>query len=67
MDIKNLELLSAALRTIGGNFDIPTLELIFSVMKEIEERGEEISIGDVRAISGKIAKKYNLEKKTASD
>ena len=30
METKNLELISAALRTIGGNFDVPTLDLIFS-------------------------------------
>ncbi|WP_375587726.1 hypothetical protein [Flagellimonas aurea] len=58
MDTKKLELLSAALRTLGGNFDVPTLEMIFSLKEEIDTKGEAISIGEVRAVSQKIAKKY---------
>lgn len=58
MDTKKLELLSAALRTLGGNFDVPTLEMIFSLKEEIDAKGEAISIGEVRAVSQKIAEKY---------
>jgi len=69
MDTKKLDLLSAALRTLGGNFDVPTLEMIFSLKEEIDTKGEAISIGEVRAVSQKIAEKYqenNLNTRTAN-
>ena len=58
MEEQKMELLSAALRTIGGNFDVPTLDLIFKVAEEINKNGESISIGDVRNLSKQIAQKY---------
>jgi hypothetical protein len=67
MNLKKLELLSAALRTIGGNFDIPTLHLIFSVYEEIDKKGENISIGEVKRISEEIAKIYSPNQKSKKD
>lgn len=61
MEKHPLELLSAALRTVGGNFDVPTLDLILSVLEETKNKGENISIGDVKLISRKIAEKYGLD------
>ncbi len=58
---QKLGLLSAALRTIGGNFDVPTLDLIFSVADEVGKNGDKVSIGDVRKISQRIAKKYQVQ------
>ena len=63
MKDRDLELVSAALRTIGGNFDVPTLDLIFAVLEQVKIKGEGISIGDVRAISSKIELKYETNKK----
>ena len=60
MDTKSLELLSAALRTLGGNFDVPTLDLILSVQEEIMSKGESISIGDVKALNERIMAKYKI-------
>ena len=62
MKNENFELLSAALRSIGGNFDVPTLELIFLVNEEIKSKGDHVSIGDIRKVSQKIAQKYGIEK-----
>ncbi|MEP2059158.1 MAG: hypothetical protein ABJJ05_15205 [Maribacter litoralis] len=62
MDNKTLELLSASLRTVGGNFDIPTLDLILTVLDKVKAKGESISIGDVKGISKEIAKKYGIDK-----
>ena len=56
----NLELLSSALRTIGANFDVPTLELILAVKELVDAKGADISIGEIGAISNVIAEKYNL-------
>ena len=58
METKHLELISAALRTIGGNFDVPTLDLIFSVAEAVNKNGDQISIGDIRKISEQLAQKY---------
>lgn len=55
----NLELLSSALRTVGGNFDVPTLELIFAVNDVIKEKGVDISIGEIVSLSNQIAEKYS--------
>lgn len=60
MKNNNLELLSSALRTVGGNFDVPTLDLIFSVKDLIDAKGAEISIGEIGLISNQIAEKYKL-------
>lgn len=57
---KQLQLLSAALRTVGGNFDVPTLDLILSVLEEIKIKGETISIGDVNELSKTIFEKYKV-------
>lgn len=57
-DIQTLEMLSAALRTVGGNFDIPTLDLILSVLEEVKSKGNAISIGDVKELSRKVMDKY---------
>lgn len=62
MDNHTLELLSVSLRTVGGNFDIPTLDLILTVLDEVKTKGEKISIGDVKGISQEIAKKYGIDK-----
>ncbi|WP_136468752.1 hypothetical protein [Flagellimonas onchidii] len=63
MDIQKLELLSAALRTVGGNFDVPTLDLILTVLKEVENKGGDISIGNVKAIAAQVMEKYqHIEK-----
>ncbi len=62
MKNNELQLLSAALRTIGGDFDIPTLDLILNVLEAVKTKGEAISIGDVKGISAQIAKKYELDK-----
>ena len=58
----NLELLSSALRAVGGNFDVPTLDLILSVKALLDEKGEAISLGDINVISGKIARKYGMDR-----
>ncbi|MEN1784309.1 MAG: hypothetical protein AAGF77_04135 [Bacteroidota bacterium] len=55
---KQLQLLAAALRTLGGTFDVPTLHLIFAVGEAVAEKGEDLSIGEVRAISERLAKQY---------
>ncbi len=60
MDNNNLELLSSALRTVGANFDVPTLELIMVIKELIEQKGAEISLGEIGAISNQIAEKYKL-------
>ncbi|MCK8523072.1 hypothetical protein M0D21_15955 [Aquimarina sp. D1M17] len=56
----NLELLSSALRTVGGNFDIPTLDLILSVKDLVDAKGTDVSIGEIGAVSNAIAEKYKL-------
>ena len=56
----NLELLSSALRTIGANFDVPTLELILAVKELVDAKGADISIGEIGTISNAIAEKYKL-------
>ncbi|MGB5820726.1 MAG: hypothetical protein WBG90_14670 [Saonia sp.] len=61
MEKRTLELLSAALRTVGGNFDVPTLDLILSVLEEVKTKGEDVSIGDIKSISQKIAGKYGID------
>ncbi|MBW8242517.1 hypothetical protein K1F50_06860 [Muricauda oceani] len=58
MKERKLELLSAALRTVGGNFDIATLDLIFTVSVELEKKGENMTLGEVKTISTKVMKKY---------
>jgi len=56
-----LQLLSAALRTVGGNFDVPTLDLILSVLEEVKSKGDTISIGDVKELSQKVMEKYKVD------
>ncbi|MEL6537218.1 MAG: hypothetical protein AAFQ98_17485 [Bacteroidota bacterium] len=58
MENTNLDLLASALRTAGGNFDIPTLDLILSLKKLVDEKGAEISLGEIAAISNQVAQKY---------
>lgn len=59
---QNLELLSSALRSIGANFDVPTLDLILTINELVNEKGLDISLGDVGKISNAIAEKYQLNK-----
>ncbi|WP_010177710.1 hypothetical protein [Aquimarina agarilytica] len=58
----NLELLSSALRTVGANFDVPTLDLIMTVNELVNQKGLDISLGEVGEISNMIAEKYQLNK-----
>lgn len=58
----NLELLSSALRTVGANFDVPTLDLIMTVNELVNQKGLDISLGEVGEISNRIAEKYQLNK-----
>jgi len=58
----NLELLSSALRSIGADFDVPTLDLVLTVNELVGEKGLNISIGEVGEISNQIAEKYQLNK-----
>ena len=58
MENNNLDLLASALRTAGGNFDIPTLDLILSIKQLVDEKGADISIGEIAAISNQVAQKY---------
>ena len=58
MEHNNLELLASALRTAGGNFDIPTLDLILSIKNLVDEKGADISIGEIATISSQVAQKY---------
>lgn len=58
MENKNLDLLASALRTAGGNFDIPTLDLILSIKQLVDEKGADISIGEIAAVSQEVAQKY---------
>ena len=59
---QNLELLSSALRSIGANFDVPTLDLIMTVNSLIEKKGMDVSFGEIGEISNAIAEKYQLNK-----
>lgn len=59
---QNLELLSSALRSIGANFDVPTLDLIMTVNDLIKEKGVNVSFGEVGELSNNIAEKYQLNK-----
>lgn len=59
---QNLELLSSALRSIGANFDVPTLDLIMTVNELVKKKGMDLSLGDVGEISNNIAQKYQLNK-----
>ncbi len=61
MQNNNLELLSSALRAVGGNFDIPTLDLILSVKELVDKKGDEISIKEIATVSNKIAEKYTVK------
>ncbi len=58
----NLELLSSALRTVGANFDVPTLDLIMTVNELVNQKGLDLSLGEVGEISNMIAEKYQLNK-----
>jgi len=58
---KNLDLLASALRTAGGNFDIPTLDLILSIKTLIDEKGADISLGEIANISSAVAQKYQMK------
>lgn len=60
MENRNLELLASALRTAGGNFDIPTLDLILSIKQLVDEKGADISIGEIASVSNQIAQKYQV-------
>ena len=59
--MNTIELLSSALRTIGANFDVPTLELILKVHEKVIEKGADISLSEIGTISSDIAEKYKLK------
>lgn len=58
MKNNNLDLLSSALRSVGGNFDVPTLDLVLSVKELVDQKGTEVSIGEIGALAASIADKY---------
>lgn len=58
MKNENLEVLASALRTAGGNFDIPTLDLILTIKELVDEKGTDISLGDIGSIRNEIASRY---------
>jgi hypothetical protein len=62
MEIQQLELLTSSLRVLGVNLDTPTLDLIFTLKKELNEKKADISIAEIRKISMEMTQKYNLNK-----
>lgn len=61
--MKELELLSSSLRVLGVNLDIPTLDLIFTLQKELSEKEANISLAEIHELSAEVAQKYNLDSK----
>lgn len=61
--MKELELLSSSLRVLGVNLDIPTLDLIFTLQKELSEKEANISLAEIHELSAVVAQKYNLDSK----
>lgn len=62
MEIQQLELLASSLRVLGLNLDVPTLDLIFTLHKELSEKEANISIAEIHQISIEMTHKYNLDK-----
>ncbi|WP_075343787.1 hypothetical protein [Tenacibaculum agarivorans] len=62
MEIQQLELLASSLRVLGLNLDIPTLDLIFTLNKELVEKEASISLAEIHKISMEMTQKYNLDK-----
>ena len=61
MKNENLELLASALRTAGGNFDIPTLDLILTIKELVDEKGIDISLGDIGTVRNEVASRYRSQ------
>lgn len=62
MEIQQLELLASSLRVLGINLDAPTLDLIFTLQKKINEKEANISIAEIHQTSIEMTQKYNLDK-----
>ena len=62
MEIEQLELLASSLRALGLNLDVPTLDLIFTLNKELNEKKANISMSEIHEISMQMTQKYNLNK-----
>jgi len=62
--MQQLELLASSLRVLGLNLDVPTLDLIFTLHKELGEKEANISIAEIHQISIEMTQKYNLEKQS---
>lgn len=62
MEIQQLELLASSLRVLGLSLDVPTLDLIFTLNKELNEKEASISLAEIHKASLEIRHKYNLDK-----